>query len=168
METDRIRSAERPNNRPSGSDGGSIPGPVGIPGGTGKSAMGRKIVIAAPVSKSARLREIFAETAGGPGVPVDPSGPGGIARAADAAGMGYAFAYGRADATPDPDFPGRSYASTRAARRGEKSVSTADGIVSVRIVGADGTFRGIVSVDTGSGEIARTGPNGKSVRTFAG
>lgn len=110
--------------------------------------------IAAPVStgtKSDRFRSILRANAGGPGIAVDPNGPGGVARAADAAEMGYAFAYGVAGRTDDPDFPGKSYATTRAERRGTKSVRVSDGTVIVRIVGPDGAVS-FVSVDTATGK----------------
>lgn len=108
--------------------------------------------------KTDRLREILRETSGGPGVAVDPSGPGGlsavIARVnrefAARGGFGYAFGYGRADATPDPDFPGRSYAKTRAARRTAKTVSKSGTVVSVRT--ASGA---VIRVDTATDKIVR-------------
>lgn len=136
------------------------PGPDGIIGTAVRSeyrterefGMARtRTVEIVPATKSAKFRAVLRANAGGPGVAVDPSGPGGIARAADAAGMGYAFAYGRAAATADPDFPGRSYAETRAARRGERAIRVSDGAVIVRIDGADGAVR-FVSVDRKTGK----------------
>lgn len=79
-----------------------------------------------------------------------------IASAAEIVGIGYAFAYGIAKRTADPSVPGSSFATTRATRRGTKSVSVADGIVRVRIVGTDGNTVGFVAVDTATGKSTRT------------
>jgi hypothetical protein len=112
--------------------------------------MARNSKIAVPTgTKSDRFRSVLRANA------ADPSGAGSIASAAETVGIGYAFAYGIAKRTPDPDVPGKSYAATRASRRGTKSVSTADGFVSVRIVGTDGTVRGMVRVDTRTGAVTR-------------
>lgn len=121
----------------------------------------RKIAVVVG-TKSDAFRAVLIRTAGGPGVAVATDGPGGIAAAAREIDrvrgpFGYAFAIGIAGRTPDPDFPGKSYATTRAARRGTKSVRAADGIVTVRIVRADGTTAGYVSVDTATGKTTRTG-----------
>jgi hypothetical protein len=79
-----------------------------------------------------------------------------VSSAAEIVGIGYAFAYGIAKRTPDPASPGKSFATTRAARRGSKSVAVADGIVTVRIVAADGSTAGYVRVDTATGKTVRS------------
>lgn len=115
-----------------------------------------KTAVVVATTKTARFRAILRENAAGPGNPVDPSGPGGIARAADAAGMGYAFAYGRAAATADPDFPGRSYADTRAARRGTRAIRvSANGSVIVRVENPTTGAVSFVAVDPKTGTIRR-------------
>lgn len=100
--------------------------------------------IVARTSKSDRFRGMFAEGKT-------------IAEVVAATRDGYAFVYGVAKRTPDPEHPGKSYAETRANRRTESPVSVTDDYVEVRI--ASGTR---VRVNRETGTITRIKPAAKS------
>lgn len=100
----------------------------------------------APVgSKSDRFRAILAS---------DPNAT--ISTAAEACGMGYAFAYGVAKRTPDPAHPGQSYATTRANRRSEKRLTIDGDVAVIRIVDSAGKSLGFVRVNMTDGSVKRT------------
>lgn len=63
---------------------------------------------------------------------------------------GYAFIYGVAKRTPDPEVPGASYADTRADRRPQRAISSEGSIV--KVILADGSS---VSIDRATGKITR-------------
>lgn len=101
------------------------------------------VKIAAPVgTKSARFRTRLA--AGD-----------SISEACEAVGIGYAFGYGIAKRTPNPE-TGRPFSETAASRRGTKSVSVAGTSVTVRIVDPTGNYTGSVVVDMTTGKVTRT------------
>ena len=92
-------------------------------------------------TKSDRFRDILI---------ADPAAT--VATASAKIGIGYAFAYGIARRTPDPENPGKSFAETRANRRAVRSVDTETEPGFVRVRTATGK---IVRVEIATGAVTR-------------